>query len=107
MGKVIKGSFPIAGEASASAFAIELETDAMTLGGLLPGDILVCEPENVMPPKHGNAVVYLDNETVSSAKYYPPFLMPSSSNEEHKPVQLERDGIKMIGTIVYQVRYLV
>lgn len=104
MGKILKGTFTVPSEVSASSFAIELESDTMTLGGLLPGDTLVCEPESVRPHRNGSILCYLLDGVVSAGKLYPPYLMPSSSDADNLPVNVK--NVTIVGTVVTQVRDL-
>jgi SOS-response transcriptional repressor LexA len=104
MGKVIKGTFAVHGNVSTKAFAVEAQSDSLSLGGILPGDILVCEPESVLPQKTGALIAYLLDEEICVAKFFPPYLMPQSSNPMHEPVAA--NDVEIIGTVVNQVRDL-
>lgn len=104
MGKILKGNFTVPSEVSASAFAVELEADTMTLGGLLPGDTLVCEPETVRSARNGSILAYVVDGLMCAGKLYPPYLMPSSSNSDNMPVNVK--DVNIVGTVVTQVRDL-
>ena len=108
-GKMSDERFHTVTELSSKAFAVTLETDSMSLGGMLPGDILICEPEDVVIPRHGLIVVFEDEKNglegdpvLSAGKYYPPYIMPASSNSEHKPVPT--DNCAITGVVVQQTR---
>ena len=105
MNNIIKGPFFVPGEVSSSAFAVEIDEDTMSLGGILPGDTLVCEPENVREIRSGSIIAYIIDGTLNVGKLYQPYLMPSSSNPIHVPINVKDASI--IGTVVKQVRDLV
>ena len=90
-------------DVSASAIAVKLDTDSMTLGGLLPSDTLICEPIGKLKPKTGSVVAFYD-VGVSAGRYFPPFIIPASSNVGHKPVDF--GTVEVIGKVVQQIRML-
>ena len=85
---------------SKKAFAAKIETDTLNTRGLLAGDIVVIEPDEVVV--HGALVAVLHDETLKPLLYHPPFFMPQSSNAAHQPVPM--DQAIMIGRIVQIVR---
>ena len=47
---------------SEGAFAVTVSSRAMELRGIVPGDILICEPVAIQKPKEGGVVLYATNE---------------------------------------------
>mgnify|MGYP003916880433 FL=1 len=90
-------------DVSVAAIAVRLDTDSMTLGGLLPSDTLVCEPIGKLKPKAGSVIAFYDGG-VSAGRFFPPFIIPASSNAGHKPVNF--DTVEVIGKVVQQIRRL-
>tara|TARA_R100000700_G_scaffold8515_1_gene12420 strand:+ start:1781 stop:2374 length:594 start_codon:yes stop_codon:yes gene_type:complete len=98
------GSYNVNVDVSAEAFTVTLDTDSMTLAGLLPGDRLICEPEQSLPRRHGHIIVYRDGKTISAGKYLPPYVMPHSSNAERQPIDV--DSVDVMGIVVQSIRDL-
>lgn len=87
----------------ANAFGVKIDNDSMTLGGILPNDMLVCEPAIKSKLQTNNIIAYYD-KGVSAGRYFPPYIMPASSNASHKPVDF--DSVWVIGRVVQQIRNL-
>ena len=88
------------------AYALEMRDDSMNLGGILPGDILISELDK--PFKPGQLVVaqhyQKGNATTIIRKYEPPFLMPHSTSQSFKPLQLERDDVRIVSPVLKLIR---
>jgi hypothetical protein len=88
-----------------NAFAVQIDTDRMSLSGILPEDIIVCEPTRVTEAKHNCIIVYhTPHHGVEAGRWFPPFLMPQTSNPEHEPIKTKDVGI--LGVAVQQIRTL-
>ena len=103
-GQVEESKFHTVCELSSKAFALTLETDSMSLGGMLPNDVIVVEPEDVLPVRYGSILAYQERGKVNAGTYFPPYIVPSSSNSDHLPLNFNEAQIH--GTIVQQVRNL-
>ena len=86
------------------AMAIEVTTDRFSLGGILPGDILIFETYAVREPEQGNLIVFYNNLEVEVGRLEEPFIMPHSSNADHSPV-LFKDA-EVLGVGIEQIRRL-
>jgi SOS-response transcriptional repressor LexA len=101
---LIKDSVCASVETSTKALAVRIGTDAMTLGGILPNDILICEPLGKQPPKGNMIIAYYEGAVATAGRFFDPFIIPASSNGEHRPVKI--DSVQVIGRVVQQIRIL-
>ena len=89
---------------SPCAFALQISSPHMNAGGLLPDDQIVVEPIDLMPPRPGDLVVALDGEAICGFRYYPPYLVPSSTDSTCCPVAY--DSATVAGVAVHVARPL-
>lgn len=71
---------------SPCAFALQISSLHMNAGGLLPEDRIVVEPVDLLPPRPGDLVVAIDGESACGFRYYPPYLVPASTDSTCCPV---------------------
>lgn len=87
------------------ALAIYIDTDRFSLGGILPGDIVIFEPTHVREPEDNDLVVVLTSEGVEVGRVKEPLLLPHSSDPKHYPLELDKVDV-VLGIAVEQVRRL-
>ncbi len=86
------------------SFAVKIDTDRMSMGGILPDDVIICEPTRVRKPKHNCIIVYhTPHGGVEAGRWFPPFLMPQSTNQEHEPIKMKDVGV--LGIAIQQIRF--
>lgn len=90
--------------ASPRAFALRITSHHLNAGGVIHHDRIVLEPADVAPPRAGDLVAVLAGESVCAYRFYPPYLMPISTNAECVPILC--DGAALIGVGVHVVRPL-
>ena len=83
-----------------------MRDDSLNLGGILPGDVLISELDR--PYKNGQVVIaqhYQKNSAVTIVrKLEPPFLIPHSTSPAFKPLQLERDDVRIVSPVLKLIR---
>jgi hypothetical protein len=90
-------------DTSTRAFALECETRSMNAAGLLPGDHLICEPPEIVPPRVGDTVITLSSSgEVQPLRYAGDWLKPVSTDTECEPVLLAET--RVYGTVVQMSR---
>jgi len=87
------------------ACALKVTTLHMNAGGMLPDDYVVVEPPDRLPVEMGDLVVVLDGDGVCGYRYYPPLLVPVSTDSGcSTPLRLDQAAIA--GVAVQLVRPL-
>ena len=95
----------IANDLPPTVVAIEVETDCMNAGGILPGDIIVVDMAPIRKPPKDRIVVGVQKDgTVLMGRCHPPLLVPVSTNTQRVPVELSK--LKLTGVVVQLVRSL-
>ncbi|QJE72852.1 XRE family transcriptional regulator [Aerophototrophica crusticola] len=89
---------------SPRAFAMRITSLHMNAGGWLPQDHVVVEPADTVPARNGDMVVVLDGEEACGYRYYPPLLVPVSTDSSCCPMLY--DGASVAGVAVQLVRAL-
>ncbi len=89
-------------ELSEGAFAVSVDSTAMNAAGIMPGDILICEPPsaswgNLM----GETVVGSHDDTPVLGRVLGEWLMPLSS-DRHDPLPI--GDVQIRGVVVYSMR---
>ena len=85
------------------AFAVQIKSDRMSMGGILPDDVVVVEPVKVKKPKQNDVIVFTTAESgVEAGRWFPPFLMPQSTNTDHDPVKIT--SVNVLGVAIQQIR---
>lgn len=98
------GEVPMpSGIASSRAFAVEIKGDSMDLL-VQEGEYVVCDPE--LTQLYDGKVYLIENaEFETQIKLYrpnPARFEPQSSNEEHQPLFIGQEPLKVIGRIVWR-----
>jgi SOS-response transcriptional repressor LexA len=91
-------------QASRRAFALRVTSLHMNAGGLVPNDIVVLEPADLVPPQRGNLVVTSEGEHICAYRWHPPLLVPASTDPKCEPAQC--DEVSIIGVAIHLVRTL-
>lgn len=73
-------------QSSARAFALQITSQHMNAAGLLPNDQVVVEPMDLQPARSGDLVIAVDGDKVCGYRYYPPHLIPVSTDSSCAPV---------------------
>lgn len=89
---------------SPRAFALSITSLHMNAGGWLPRDHVVVEPADTVAAKQGDMVVVLDGDHACGYRYYPPLLVPVSTDSSCCPMLF--DGAAIAGVAVQLVRPL-
>jgi len=104
MGEILTRRFSTTANVSRDSFAVRLETDTMSLGGIIPGDMMVIEPERTLPRRHGAVMAFRSGGKTYAARYFPPYMMPQSTNPAHSPIR--ESDVEVLGTVVQIIRDL-
>jgi hypothetical protein len=89
---------------SARAFATRINSIHMNAGGLLPDDRIVIEPFDYLSPQRGDMVITVDGRSICAYRYYPPQLVPVSTDAACCPMFC--DGADMVGVAIQVIRSL-
>ncbi|MGQ9365164.1 XRE family transcriptional regulator [Azospirillum sp. ST 5-10] len=89
---------------SPRAFALCVGSRSLNAAGVLPEDRVVLEPLDLLTPRAGDVVVTVHGDAVCGYRYYPPHLVPVSTDPECCPTAI--DGAHVAGVAVQVVRPL-
>lgn len=89
---------------SPCAFGLQITSQHMNAGGLLPEDRIVVEPVDLLPPRKGDLVIAIDGSTVCGYRYFPPYLVPTSTDSTCCPI--EHNGATVAGVAIHVTRSL-
>ena len=90
--------------ASRRAFALTIASKSLNAAGVLPDDCVVLEPTDVLAPQAGDVVVTVGDGTVCGYRFFPPQLLPVSTDPECHPTPIDRANVA--GVAVHVVRSL-
>lgn len=90
--------------ASRRAFALKIGSRSLNAAGVLPNDRVVLEPLDVLPPKPGDMVVTLSDHAVCGYRFFPPHLLPVSTDPDCGPTPI--GDAHVAGVAVHVVRAL-
>ncbi|HYG90865.1 MAG TPA: helix-turn-helix transcriptional regulator [Azospirillum sp.] len=90
--------------ASRRAFALKIGSRSLNAAGVLPNDRVVLEPVDLLPPKPGDVVVTVSDDTVCGYRFFPPHLLPVSTDPDCGPTPV--DDARVAGVAVHVVRRL-
>lgn len=90
--------------ASRRAFALTIASRSLNAAGVLPDDCVVLEPTDVLPPQAGDVVVTVGEGTVCGYRFFPPQLLPVSTDPDCRPTPI--DDASVAGVAVHVVRSL-
>jgi hypothetical protein len=99
-----RGSVAVDCQASRRAFALRIGSRSLNAAGVLPDDCIVLEPPDELPPRQGDVVVTLSGGTVCGYRYYPPQLLPVSTDPDCHPTLIE--DAPVAGVALHVVRAL-
>lgn len=91
-------------QASRRAFALKVTSLHMNAGGLIPDDLVVLEPVDIVPPRRGDLVVVVEGAHVCTYRWHPPLLVPASTDPVCVPVPCTEASI--LGVAIHLVRTL-
>lgn len=92
------------GATSPRAFALRILSKSLNAAGVLPQDYVVLEPLDVLPPQVGDVVVTVGDGTVCGYRFFPPQLLPVSTDPDCHPTRIDRAHVA--GVAVQVVRAL-
>ncbi|HYD32381.1 MAG TPA: XRE family transcriptional regulator [Azospirillaceae bacterium] len=95
---------PLDRPVSRRAFALVLTSPSLNAAGVFPDDRVVVEPLDVAPPKAGDVVVVVDNDHAHALRWFPPYLLPVSTDSSLAPITC--DQALVAGAAVWVVRSL-
>lgn len=90
--------------ASRRAFALKISSRSLNAAGVLPDDRVVLEPPDLLPPKLGDMVVTVSDDTICGYRFFPPHLLPVSTDPDCGPTPI--DDAHVAGVAVHVVRPL-
>ena len=90
--------------ASRRAFALTIGSRSLNAAGVLPNDRVVLEPLDLLPPKSGDMVVTVSDHAVCGYRFFPPHLLPVSTDPDCRPTPL--GDAHVAGVAVHVVRAL-
>ncbi len=90
--------------ASRRAFALKIGSRSLNAAGVLPNDRVVLEPLDLLPPKPGDVVITITDRFVCGYRFFPPHLLPVSTDPDCGPTPL--DDAHVAGVAVHVVRPL-
>lgn len=90
--------------ASRRAFALRIGSRSLNAAGVLPNDRVVLEPLDLLPPKPGDVVVTVSDHTVCGYRFFPPHLLPVSTDPDCAPTPI--NDAHVAGVAVHVVRAL-
>lgn len=82
---------------SPRAFALRITSHHLNAGGVIDRDQIVLEPAALVPPRTGDLVVVLDGDNICGYRYYPPYLVPISTNEGCVPMPCSAATVLGVG----------
>jgi len=97
-------SVPVDRPASRRAFALRIGSRSLNAAGVLPDDRVVLEPLDVLPPKPGDMVVTVHDDSVCGYRFFPPHLLPVSTDPDCGPTPITDASVA--GVAVHIVRPL-
>ncbi len=97
-------SIAMGGTASPRAFAMRIVSKSLNAAGVLPQDCVVLEPLDVLAPQAGDVVVTVGDGTVCGYRFFPPQLLPVSTDPDCHPTRI--DCAHVAGVAVQVVRSL-
>lgn len=97
-------SVPVGGGLSRRAFGLRIVSKSLNAAGVLPQDCVVVEPADVLSPQAGDVVVTVGDETVCAYRFFPPQLLPVSTDPDCHPTLIERAHVA--GVAVHVMRAL-
>ncbi|MBP2299029.1 XRE family transcriptional regulator [Azospirillum picis] len=89
---------------SRRAFALRIVSKSLDAAGVLPRDCVVLEPLDVLSPQPGDVVVTVGDGTICGYRFFPPHLMPVSTDPDCRPTAIDRAHVA--GVAVQVVRAL-
>ncbi|AWU95324.1 helix-turn-helix domain-containing protein [Azospirillum ramasamyi] len=92
------------GRTSRRAFALRILSKSLDAAGVLPRDCVVLEPLDVLTPQTGDVVVTVGEGTICGYRFFPPHLMPVSTDPDCRPTAIDRAHVA--GVAVHVVRAL-
>ena len=90
--------------ASRRAFALTIASRSLNAAGVLPDDWVVLEPTDVLAPQAGDVVVTVGDGTVCGYRFFPPHLLPVSTDPDCRPTPIAR--ARVAGVAVHVARAL-
>lgn len=85
---------------SPRAFALRITSRHLNAGGVIDRDQVVVEPMALVPPRTGDLVIVLDGSDVCGYRYYPPYLVPVSTDEGCVPMPCSAATVLGVGVHV-------
>lgn len=97
-------SVPAGGGLSRRAFGLRIASRSLNAAGVLPDDCVVVEPADVLAPQAGDVVVTVGDGTVCAYRFFPPQLLPVSTDPDCRPTPIGQ--ARVAGVAVQVMRAL-
>lgn len=98
------GCVPLDRPASPRAFALTIASRSLDAAGVFPEDRLVLEPFDVLEPQVGDVVVTVGDGSCCAYRYFPPHLLPMSTDRDCGPTSVA--DARVAGVAVHVLRVL-
>lgn len=99
-----RGCVPVERPASPRAFALTIASRSLNAAGVLPQDRVVLEPTDVLQPRAGDVVVTVGDGAFCAYRYFPPQLLPVSTDPDCGPASIADS--RVAGVAVHVLRVL-
>lgn len=90
--------------ASPRAFALTVASRSLDAAGVFPADRMVLEPPDVLEPRVGDVVVTVGDDSFCAYRYFPPHLLPVSTDPGCGPASIL--DARVAGVAVHVLRVL-
>ncbi|WP_207458381.1 XRE family transcriptional regulator [Azospirillum sp. SYSU D00513] len=97
-------SVAVDAQVSRRAYAMRIGSRSLNAAGVLPDDCVVLEPADELPPREGDVVITLCDDTVCGYRFFPPMLLPVSTDPDCRPTHIDRAPVA--GVAVHVARAL-
>lgn len=93
--------------ATGSCYALEVRDHSLDLHGIIPGDLVICNPSRAPQPDDIVVVqLYQDDDTAQTLlrKYHPPFLEIHSTRDGFERLHEERGNVAILAPVIRLIR---
>lgn len=92
----------------ANVYAVEVRDDSLNLLGFMPGDIVISDLDAPCKPGQVVVVQYYKGAGAETLlrKFEPPLLMAHSTSQAHKPLNVDKDNVRLVSPVIKLIRSL-
>jgi transcriptional regulator with XRE-family HTH domain len=94
------------GDYSPKAYAMEVSDDSLNLSGVLAGDFVISELDRRCKPGQLVIAQHYQGRGAKTLirKYDPPLLLPHSTNAAFKPLNADKDEVRLVSPVLKLIR---